>query len=285
MKTTIILFLFTVLTVTLNAQSQRTFSQNSMDDLPVISVMQGSTLHIVSPEPIQYVDISTSEYLGDLPVENVLRLKLLQDTVPLFDKGEVNYRNTDAIVTLVGQSFYAQYKVKETFNASNVTSSIEVLPQHTRQLDFPDITLTNHEMKSYSLDVIRRKRTFHNVTSKTHGMVAWLNNIYAYGDYIFLDISFLNKSKLKYDIDQFRFNIKDKKITKATNVQDIEIVPVFSLYDQPYFKKEFRNVFVFKKFTYPNGKILSIQLAEDQYSGRTIELNIDYRDLLNADTL
>ena len=37
------------------------------------------------------------------------------------------------------------------------------------------------------------------------------------------------------------------------------------------------------KMTFPNDKVLTIELSEKQISGRNISLNIDYEDVLNAD--
>ena len=39
------------------------------------------SLHFLSPEPIQYVDISTDNMIGDIPLENVFRLKAIRDSV------------------------------------------------------------------------------------------------------------------------------------------------------------------------------------------------------------
>ena len=36
--------------------------------------------------------------------------------------------------------------------------------------------------------------------------------------------------------------------------------------------------------TFPNDKVLSIEISEKQISGRTITLNIDYEDVLYADS-
>lgn len=36
--------------------------------------------------------------------------------------------------------------------------------------------------------------------------------------------------------------------------------------------------------TFPNDKVLSIELSEKQISGRTISLKIDYEDVLSADS-
>lgn len=267
--------------------SMSTFAQYQRpNDLTTVYVNDITTVHFVSPEPIQYVDISTNNFAGDIPVDNILRVKYFPDSsdknIDIQDR-----RMKEAIVTVVGQSFYAQYNLRHTpsVNHTSSFSSIEILPDDMRALEFPEITLNRSEMKHYAMEVIKRKRSYHNVASKENGMHAYLNNIYSFGDYVFIDVSFKNSTNIKYDVEEFRFNIKDKRITKATNVQDIEIKPVFALYDQPYFRKKHRNVFVFKKFTYPNDKVLSIRMTEDQISGRTVELKIDYRDLLNADAL
>jgi hypothetical protein len=50
------------------------------------------------------------------------------------------------------------------------------------------------------------------------------------------------------------------------------------------FSKGYRNVIVLKKLTFPNDKILSIEISEKQISGRNITLNIDYEDVLYADS-
>lgn len=36
--------------------------------------------------------------------------------------------------------------------------------------------------------------------------------------------------------------------------------------------------------TFPNDKVLTIEMSEKQISGRTIYLNIDYEDVLSADS-
>ena len=46
----------------------------------------------------------------------------------------------------------------------------------------------------------------------------------------------------------------------------------------------YRNVAVLRKLTFPNDKVLTIELSEKQISGRTITLTIDYEDVLHADS-
>ena len=50
------------------------------------------------------------------------------------------------------------------------------------------------------------------------------------------------------------------------------------------FRHGYRNVIVVKKMTFPNDKLLIIEMTEKQISGRNISLNIDYEDILAADS-
>ena len=111
-----------------------------------------------------------------------------------------------------------------------------------------------------------------------------LNNIYVVGEYIFVDFSVENLTNLQFDIDELRFKLQDKKQQKATNVQTLELKPALLLDRSLSFKKGYRNVAVLKKMTFPNDKVLSIELSEKQISGRTISLQLDYEDVLSADS-
>jgi conjugative transposon TraN protein len=122
------------------------------------------------------------------------------------------------------------------------------------------------------------------VKTKKHRMEMRLNNIYAVGDYFFIDYSVENKTNIRFDIDEIRLKLADKKISKATNNQVIELTPEMQLEQTQSFKYGYRNIIVVKKLTFPNDKILTIEMSEKQISGRTISLNIDYEDVLCADS-
>ena len=76
----------------------------------------------------------------------------------------------------------------------------------------------------------------------------------------------------------------DKKEAKATNSQTIELTPTYSLNSAHSFKKAYRNVIVLPKLTFPDEKVLRIEIAERQISGRVIYIPIEYEDILNADS-
>jgi conjugative transposon TraN protein len=276
---------FLLLTALLGA-AQILFAQNSgrttIDSLPEIQIGAQSDIHLLSPEPIQYADISSHSIVGDMPVKNLLRIKLVPDSLRHLQKDCTDL----GVITIVGENFMAQYRLVFTNSpGQQIPSAIAIQPEQCRPLDFPGITLTTPEMKSYAMDILHRGKKSDIRKAKAYGLKAYLNHIYTVGDHVFLDVAFQNKTNLPYDIDELRFKIEDKKITKATNVQSIEIKPEWQLYPQESFKREYHNIYVFKKVTFPDNKILNVELSEKQISGRTITLKIKYNDVLNADAL
>jgi conjugative transposon TraN protein len=249
-------------------------------DLPVIYLPDSLSVHFISPEPIQYVDISSSNIVGDLPVKNVLRIKYRTDSAKrVFPH--------DAVVTIIGEKFMAQYHViySPEPQGGAIQTDVEINPADTRPLDFPGISLSQPELKQYAFGLLDKRPEKHLAHSKAYGIRANLNHAYTLGDYIFLDLGFENSTNLSYIIDAVRFKINDKKVTKASTVQSLEIKPDFTLLTVPTFKKHYRNIFVFKKFTFPGNKVLQIEMSEQQLSGRVITLDITYKDVLEADTI
>jgi conjugative transposon TraN protein len=246
------------------------YAQKSMR---LVYLPGNATLHFVSPEPIQYVDISTKDLEGDLPIKNVLRLRL-RDSLRNFG---------EAIITIAGEKFITQYKVVPGDDRSPVQVNIE--PADVKPLDISGISLSQNQLKRIALDLISRKAAGKVKKTSAFKMKGQVNQVYAFDDYIFLDISFTNKTNLKYAIEDFRFKVDDQKVTKASNVQSVELRPVFTLLAVPSFAKSYRNIFVLKKLSFPGNKVLHVEFSEQQPSGRIIILGLSYQDILSADPL
>ena len=144
--------------------------------------------------------------------------------------------------------------------------------------------MSTEEMTRFARQIWNSPARIRNVSTKQHRMVMRLNNIYSAGDYFFIDYSIENRTNIRFDIDQVRVKLSDKKLSKATNAQVIELNPVMTLEQAKSFKHGFRNVIVLKKMTFPNDKVLTIEMSEKQISGRNILLSIDYEDVLSADS-
>ncbi|UMQ41553.1 conjugative transposon protein TraN [Chryseobacterium sp. Y16C] len=284
-------FLYTLLLFSATLNAQTATKEQIISDLPEIEITEGINLHIISPEPIQYVDLSTEKLTGDLPTTNIARIKVTdnQTSEEKDQKKKLSvFFNEDqiGIITVVGQSFIAQYKAvyRNSENLNSITN-IHIQPEAMQPIEFDKMVFSNLELRRFAMGVIQKKSEGNPIREEKNLKLSFqLNNVYVISDYIFLDMTFKNNSNLSYDIEALKFSIEDKKIHKATNNQSIEMTPLFQLNSQKHFKKNFRNIYVFKKFTYPNSKVMMIRLIEEQLSGRTIEMKVNYSDILKADT-
>lgn len=152
-------------------------------------------------------------------------------------------------------------------------------------IEFEKMVFSNLELRKFAMDIIQKKSEKNPIREEKNLKLSFqLNNVYVISDYIFLDMTIKNNSNLSYDIEDLKFSLEDKKIHKATNNQSVEMTPIFQLNPQKHFRKNFRNIYVFKKFAYPNSKVMMIRLIEEQLSGRTIEMKVNYSEILKADT-
>ncbi len=252
------------------------FAQQTYEEMERLTVNEQVTTVITATEPIRFVDISTDKIAGDQPINNTIRLKPKEGA---HEDGEVL-----AIVTIVTERYRTQYALLYTTRLQEAVTDKVV--QRMEQTDYhnPAVSLSTEDMYRIARNIWSSPAKWRDVKTKKHRMEMRLNNIYAVGDYFFIDYSVENKTNIRFDIDEIRLKLADKKISKATNNQVIELTPEMQLEQTQSFKYGYRNILVVKKLTFPNDKILIIEMSEKQISGRTISLNIDYEDVLCADS-
>lgn len=273
--------LFSVLYIT-HIFAQNTLApQTHMQDLPIIYLYADNSVHFLSPQPIKYVDISSKLVHGDLPLENMLRIKFQSDSIAL-----APLSHELGTLTIVAEDFVSQYRLcyLGTFQA-NLPALIQLDPIRSQPLEINSDLLTEINKKEISMQLLSKKKSKPITKKKDFGITLSVNEIYAVGEYIFFDISFLNDTKLSYDIDEFRFFVEDKKVLKTTNFQSVEITPIWEFKELSTIKSQQRNIYVIKKVIFPNSKVLKISLTEKQISGRMLDLNIGFDDISNAKAL
>ena len=239
------------------------------------------TTHIVMPENIKMVDLSTTKIIGNQCGDNIVRIKPFNEndsTGRFYVEGE-----SLGTLTLIGERHIIQYDIVFTLQPSKAASIHNVGYGGLQSYVNPEVSMPQAEMARYAWAVYGSDRKYNQVVSKKHGMTAIVNNIYSVGDYFFIDYTLKNRTKIAYDIAEVRVKLTDKKEVKATNSQTLELTPVYSLNLAKKFKKNYRNVLVIDKLTFPDEKVLRIEISENQISGRVIELTIEYEDILNAD--
>ena len=234
-------------------------AQQTYQELEQITVNEQVTTVVTASEPIHFVDVSTDKVAGDKPIDNTVRFKPKEGG---HADGEVL-----AIVTIITERYRTQYALVYTTKMEEAVSDKEIMPLE----------------RMFARRVWNSPAKIHNIKSRKHRVEMRLNNVYAVGEYFFIDFSVENKTNIRFDIDELRVKLSDKKVQKATNNQTIELTPSLVLDKCKSFLHGYRNVIVIKKMTFPNDKVVVIELSEKQISGRTISISIDYEDVLSAD--
>lgn len=275
MKKTILTLIVCVICLVAHAQimpiENNLMAGNNIEGLKVLYINKDVSTHFIAMEDIKYVDISIDKIVGDIPTSNTLRIKPIEE-------------GASGVVTIVTERFLVQYMLVYTNDISKVYTRYNIPYSDLKSYVNPETNLTKSQMYEYAHKMFVSDKKYYDVSTRSNLMKIILNNIYTFDKYFFIDVSLLNKSNIRYDIDQIRFKIEDKKQTKATNFQSIEILPLMQVNTNKVFKKSYRNVFVFEKFTFPDEKVFTIEISEKQISGRSIILRIDYADVLHADT-
>ena len=251
-------------------------AQTTYGEMELLTVNEQVTTVITSTEPIRFVDISTDKVAGDQPISNTIRLK----------PKEAGHADGDvlAIVTIVTERYRVQYALIYTTRLQEAVTDKEVQMEEQQPFHNPAVSLSTEDMYRFARQIWTSPARYRDVSNRKHRMIMRLNNIYAVGEYFFIDFSVENRTDIRFDIDEIRVKLADKKVSKATNSQIIELKPEMMLEKTKSFLHGYRNVMVVRKMTFPNDKVLTIEMSEKQISGRTISVNIDYEDVLNADS-
>lgn len=239
-------------------------------------VNENITTFVVSGENIRMMDISTQDtvVVGNQPGDNIVRIKAVK---PRTDGEKLG------VVTIVGERSIVQYNLIYTAGKDNATTEYRIRHDEVCSYLNPAVDMDFRMMYRYCWMIWDSGRKYYDVSAYNTKMKIMLNNLYTVGNYFFFDITVQNRSKIQFDIEEIRIKLCDKKQSKATSSQEIELKPVLEMRPVRKFKKTYRNIFVLEKLTFPDEKILSFTMSEKPISGRNITLKIDYADVLNAD--
>ena len=253
-------------------------AQQTYQEMEQLTINENVTTVITASEPVRFVDISTDAVVGDQPLNNTIRLKP-KEGADVHADGDIL-----AIVTIVTERYRTQYALIYTTRLQEAVTDKQIQPYEKIPYHNPSVSMSTEEMTKYARKIWNSPARIRNVSTRQHRMTMRLNNIYSVGEYFFLDFSIDNRTNIRFDIDEIRVKLNDKKMSKATNAQMVELTPAMMLDQSRSFKYGYRNVIVLKKMTFPNDKVLTIEISEKQISGRTICLDIDYEDVLYADS-
>ena len=238
--------------------AQTATKEQIISDLPEIEITEGINLHIISPEPIQYVDLSTEQLTGDLPSTNIARIKITDNTnVKQEEKIKKALAHTNGstigIITVVAQSFIAQYKViyRDQDNLNTITN-IHIQPEAMQPIEFDKMVFSNLELRKFSMDIIQKKSEKNPIREEKNLKLSFqLNNVYVISDYIFLDMTIKNNSNLSYDIEDLKFSLEDKKNPQSNEQPKCRSDSHFTTQSSKALQEKFQEHLCFQKIYLP----------------------------------
>jgi len=241
-------------------------AQNYEYELPVtgtLGISEASTTSLLFPFPIVSVDRGSRDVLAQKPigVENLLQIKAAQaEFVP----------SNLTVVTSDGKlyNFSVAYEYEPLTYAYDFSKSTD---NSTVRFDAGH----NAEQINAWASMAYHDRNRIEIRERNYDIALTITGMYIAGDYIFYRILLEDETNISYDVDQLRFFVRDKKISRRTASQEIELLPVsiWQAVEKMPAKGLESFVVVLPKFTIPNKKNLYLQLTEKN-GGRHLLLRV-----------
>lgn len=248
-------------------------AQNSLTPIG-LSISSEKTTNLIFPFSIKSVDRGSKDLLVQKAknVENVLQVKAAS-----CDFGESNL----TVITADGNlfSFLLVYDERPSILNLRLTSDDGSAPL----VQFSDFGDNESKIAKVSEWIAARKPSIRGKKERKFDILMALEGVYIDNDLLFFKIRLENNSQLNYDVDQLRFYIRDKKQSKRTAFQEVELKPVKIHGDAQRIRGESSHsvVLSFPKFTIPDKKIMVVQLLEKN-GGRNLEIQVKYKTIAEA---
>ncbi|PZX51503.1 conjugative transposon TraN protein [Algoriphagus ratkowskyi] len=268
----ITIMLSMVSSISVLAQVKLHFTTESIASTP-IEISERLTTNLIFPQPIKSVDRGSRSILVQRAseAENILQVKS--------ENTELQISNL-TVITDDGQfySFAVSYaKAPEQLN-------LNILPKTTSQLaEFPVGQISEAEVREIAKKVSVKNRRIKPIRQRKYMTGVSLIGIYIAQDLLFFQIKLENQTNINYDIEQFRFFIRDNQKSKRTASQELEQIPIKILgnIDQIPAQSTETLVVALHKFTIPDQKHLGIELMEHN-GGRHLNIKVKNHNIINA---
>jgi len=287
-KTHFAALLVTIISLTFNkVNAQQTSTTNTVSSIEakVIFITTNKTTSLVFPIAIRSVDRGSQDVLARQVEEadNILQLKA----------GKENFQETNlTVITADGNlySFQLNYKASPAelvFKFSEDSIEHSSNGQGIKVVRFKSKASTDAEIVSTGNEVLKiKKRIVYGVRDRRYNMKIKLRGVYTKSDVLYFQLECTNLSNINFDVEMFRFYIRDQFRAKRTAVQEVEIKPYSFFGNRATFKAESSELFVvaIPKFTIPFAKYFTIAINEKN-GGRNLHLNIRGHAIVEAKRL
>lgn len=241
-----------------------------IDPFP-LEVTTTKTTHLIFPFGIKTVDRGSRDILAQKAtgVENILQVKA----------AKVDFDTTNlTVITTDGKlfSFLVGYADQPLSLNIRINNAVEVA-------SFGDGNLNNAKVAQSAFLAQNNQARNVSIKDKSSKSEFLLSSIFVDDDLLLYKIELSNNSALKYEIENLRFFVRDKKNPKRTAIQETEIKPLHILGDTNAVAPQSSHTFVFAlpKMTIPDKKYLAVQVQEKN-GGRHMTLKVRNRHLLKA---
>ncbi|WP_268223486.1 conjugative transposon protein TraN [Sinomicrobium oceani] len=240
-----------------------------------IAITTNKTTNLIFPYEIRSVDRGSREVLVQKVkgVENILQLKAATELMK-----ETNL----TVITADGKL----YSFLLNYNANPISLNYSFGKQEISEVAFSPGSTNKGLLKKYAKIASGKKKKLKGVKDKGHGIKLRLSGLYVKDNVMYYRFRIENNSDIRYDIDQLRFFVRDRKKAKRTTYQEEEIEPIYIYKDTDKVERQSEQTLVvaLPKQTMPNQKYLAVQLMEEN-GGRDLELKIKNRNLMRATVL
>lgn len=267
-----------LLLITISAFAQQT-GKNRLSTIEPdsLTIAYSKTTNIVFPYAIKSVDRGSQDILVQKAkgLENILQVKAAQQGF---------FQTNLTVVTADGKLYSFVLNYDEKYPQLNLT--LNKTKPEGQEIYFSSETGNEKDVQEYSKLAFYDKKKVRGEKECNYDIDFQLNGIFIRDAVMYYRIKVTNNSKINYELDQFRFFIRDTKKVKRTASQEIEITPIYTLNNVSKIEGEAENTFVFAlpKFTIPEKKYLAIQLMEKN-GGRHVELHVKNRKLVKVTVL
>ena len=282
MKSVNVLLIMLLLCFRVNAQSSERLPETVVIPSSVLQISNQKTTHLIFPFSILSVDRGSTDVLVQKAeaVDNVLQVKAAKE----------HFCPTNLTV-ITGDGKLYSFILNYSIDPWPLTLRLMKQSLDIGMRDLSLVTLAgpgNNEaaVQSTSAAVAAFSRTIWGVGNRKLGMGIKLIGLYSRENLLYAQLMITNHSHISYDVDQFRFYIKDKQQGRRTASQETEQIPLY-IYGNPTVVKadtSQRIVVVLSKFTIPDKKLFIIELTEKN-GGRNLRLKIHNRRLMQSSLL
>ncbi len=255
----------------------KTFAQNAKDSAinPArLTITYNKTTNLIFPYPIKSVDKGSRDILIQkaIGVENVLQLKA----------AKVGFDETNLTVITSDGSLYSY-----VLNYALIPTGINLKASNPQVTPKPDAVFsedaTTDKIRLNAEKVIAKKRSFSGSGDSMDGIAIDVKGIYLQDDVCYMQLFLQNKSVVNYDVKMLRFYVTDKKRSKRTASQEIEIEPLFILGNARLIRNNSDQTIVIAvpKFTIPEKKRFEVHMLEAG-GGRNLSIRLNNKAIMKA---